>query len=80
MPNLGPKTGTFEPPHEQPLHKQPHLWNTMKEFEERITCKEKDIKSLIQLTCEIISAFEINDTKSLEFLLKEFSEIKKKYK
>jgi hypothetical protein len=79
MPNLGPKTGTFEPPHEQPLHKQSHLWNTMIEFEERISCKEKEIKSLIQLTCEIIHAFEIKDNKALEFLLKEFEQIKKKH-
>jgi hypothetical protein len=79
MPNLGPKTGTFEPPHHQPLHKEPNLWNTFREMEEEIGNKDKKIKELIQLTIEIIAAHNQKDKTTLDYLVKEFEKFKKEY-
>jgi predicted transcriptional regulator len=75
----GPKTGSFEPP-AYVTYDRSEIWDTIKSIHNEIECKEKNIRELIQLTNEIIAAYENNDKDSLPHLLKEFEFIKKNKK
>ena len=77
MCDLGPRTGTFEPPHFNKYSRNSDIWNTLKEMHQDMEKKEKSLSNLIQLTQEIIGAYERNDKESLNFLLAEFEQFKK---
>jgi len=74
--NLGPKTGTFEPPSENKYSREPHLWDTVKKMHEEMLAKEKDYRNVFKLTKELISAYERGDKEEIARLIKEFEEIK----
>jgi hypothetical protein len=82
MPNtpLGPKTGTFEPPHENkylPKDRSlnPSLWDTVKKMHEEIGKSDKAYENLYALTNELINAYVRNDKEDIDRLIKEFREL-----
>jgi hypothetical protein len=78
--NLGPKTGTYEPPSYNELtHTSSDLWYTVKDMHERMSKSDKKISELLQLMQEIIGAYDRNDKESLSFLLCELEKIKKEH-
>jgi hypothetical protein len=69
--NLGPKTGTFEPPSEH-KYKEPFLWDTVKKMHGEISKSDKAYENLYALTAELIHAYERNDKSDIDRLIKEF--------
>ena len=68
--NLGPKTGTFEPPS---LNEYRNFLIT--DISMKIDSKDTKYKNLHSLTKELICAYERNDKEDIERLIKEFNSL-----
>ena len=72
--NLGPKTGTYEPPYLQ-TNTPSDLWNTIQKIHAEIGKADKNYENLFALTSELINAYERNDKADVDRLIKEFREL-----
>lgn len=69
--NLGPKTGSFEPPSECTFDKP----RVTKKLLDEIGKMDSKYEDLFHLTAELIMAYERKDKKDIDRLIKEFREI-----
>jgi hypothetical protein len=72
--NLGPKTGTYEPPSLQ-TNTPSDLWGTVAKIHAEIGKSDKAYENLYALTAELINAYERKDEDDIKRLIKEFREL-----